>query len=69
MNLPRVRTIGEIAKLIKEQDPDTAITENCLRNWCIDGTIPYAKAGNKYLINLDVVIELVNGLKKGGATA
>lgn len=64
MNVPRVRTIGETAKFIREQDPETAITEYCLRQWCIDGTIPYAKAGTKYLVNLDAVINLVNTLKE-----
>ena len=64
MNVPRVRTIGETAKFIRKQDPETAITEHCLRQWCIDGTIPCAKAGTKYLVNLDAVINLVNTLKE-----
>lgn len=68
MNLPRVRTIGETAKFIKEQDPGSAITENCLRQWCIDGVIPCAKAGTKYLVNLDAVVGMFSK-KEEEATA
>ena len=41
---------------IKEARPGTAVTENCLGQLIKDGVLPVLKAGNKVLINLDVLI-------------
>ena len=51
--VPRYRTIKECAKLIKEIDNDTAITEYYIRKLCRYGEIIYRKSGTKSLVNLD----------------
>lgn len=54
----RVRTIRETANIIKEMDPDTQLTEKTIRKMVSEGTIPSFKTGNKYLINVDKLIEM-----------
>ena len=54
----RVRTIRETAEIIKEMDPDTQLTEKTIRKMVSEGTIASFKTGNKYLINVDKLIEM-----------
>lgn len=51
----RIRTISQAFREIKEDDPQTAVTEYRLRQLVIDGVIPSTKSGSKYLIDLDKV--------------
>ena len=53
LKVPKMRTIKECINEIKELDPHTAVTEYHLRQL----TIPRVKAGKKYLVNLDTVLE------------
>ena len=53
----RMRSIKDTAKYFRENDPNTEITEFTLRKMISEGTIPAIKTGNKYLINLDAVLE------------
>ena len=63
--LPRMRTITETIRLLKEQDPDTCLTETALRRMVISGELPsVVKVGSKYLINVD---RLINYLNEGTA--
>ena len=55
--IPVVLTVKNAVHKIKEDCPGTAITENYLRQLIKDGVLPELKAGNKVLINLDVLIE------------
>ena len=57
LKVPKMRTIKECINEIKELDPHTAVTEYHLRQLTITGVIPRVKAGKKYLINLDTVLE------------
>ena len=57
-NVPRIRSIRETAKMFKEMDPNTEITENTLRKMIAEGTIPVLKTGNKFLINVDLLIKM-----------
>lgn len=52
-----MRTIHEAAEEIRKVDPSTAISENHIRRLALNGTILRVKAGKKYLINLDKLIE------------
>ena len=56
-SVPRLRTIHEAAEELKKVDPSTAISEYHIRRLMLEGTIPHVKAGKKYLINLDKLIE------------
>ena len=55
--MPRMRTISETFKHIKETDPDTKLTYWAFRNMVITGRIPSNFAGRKYLINIDLLDE------------
>lgn len=56
----RIRSIKETAQFFKEMDPDTQLTEKTIRRMIDNGVIPTLKSGNKYLINIDVLIEMFN---------
>ena len=58
--IPVVLTVKDAVHKIKEDCPGTAITENYLRQLIKDGVLPELKAGNKVLINLDVLIEYLS---------
>jgi len=48
-------------------DAQTAVTPNALRRMVISGQIPCTKAGKKYLIDLDVLLEYLRGTKPNKA--
>jgi excisionase family DNA binding protein len=52
-----MRTIRDTAKWFKDHDPETEITEFAIRQMIKEGTIPAVKTGNKFLVNLDAVLE------------
>ena len=56
----RMRSIREVAKYFKDMDPDTQISEKALRNMVADNSIPYIKTGVKYLLNLDLLLDIFN---------
>lgn len=46
---------------IKEAARETGLTYCCLRRWILSGEFTYfIKSGNRYLINLDRLIEFLN---------
>ena len=51
----RMRTIGEAAAWLRENDPETSFTPTALRRLVISGTLPSVRIGSKYLINLDTL--------------
>ena len=55
--IPIVLTVKDAVHKIKEDCPNTAVTEHYLRQLIRDGVLPNLRAGNKQLINLDVLIE------------
>ena len=59
MDIPRMRTIPECATMLKELDPDTAITLTALRNKVKRGEIPAVSVGSKRLINFDLLLEIL----------
>jgi hypothetical protein len=61
--MPRIRTLAETYKCLKEMDTETAITKNALRRMVITGNVPCVKVGKKYLIDLDVLFEYLKGTK------
>ena len=68
--LPRMRTITETIKLIREQDPNTCLTETALRRMVIAGVLPaVVKVGTKYLVNVDSLILFLNGDVPGSGPA
>ncbi len=59
--LPKMRTIKEAVAEFRSADPATAITETYLRRLVVTGQVPHVKAGNKYLINMDVLSHFLEG--------
>ncbi len=58
--IARMRTIDEAFAYLKEKDPETALTRYYLRQLVLSGAVPSAKAGRKYLVNLDRLEEYLN---------
>lgn len=56
----RMRTIKEAAAELREMDEKTAITEYRLRQLVLSGAVPSFQAGNKYLLNMDLLIEYIS---------
>ena len=55
--IPRMRTVGEAALELKKLDPNTAVTEYHIRRLAVSGKLPRLKAGKKYLINFDTLLD------------
>lgn len=53
-NIPTMLTINETAKI-------TNLAKHYIRSLVWDNKIVYIQAGNKYLINLDKLIQFLNG--------
>lgn len=58
MSIPRMRTIPECVAMLKELDPETAITITALRNMVKRGEVPAVPVGSKSLINFDMLLEM-----------
>ena len=57
--IPRMRTAPKIVAEIKALDADTEITEYYVRQLVKEGAVPVVWAGNKALINLNDVLNLL----------
>ena len=57
----RMRSVKETARILKEQDPNTELTEYTLRKLISEGTLPVIRTGTKFLINVDLLLDLCNG--------
>jgi len=55
-----MRTINEAVILIKESDPDSAITYHSIRKLCDQNVFTVVKIGKKYLINFDELLNYLN---------
>lgn len=54
-SIPEMLTLAEASKR-------TGISYSRLRTWCVQGQIVYIKAGSKFLVNLDRLIDFLNGV-------
>lgn len=53
-DIPRMATIKQASQI-------TGIAEHALRLWCINKQIVYVRCGSKYLVNIDRLVEFLNG--------
>lgn len=60
MTVPRMRTLPEAMEELKAADPNTAYTLRALRAAVNKGEIPIVAVGNKRLINLDALFEMLS---------
>jgi len=58
--IPKMRTVNEVYKLLKDNDPDCKISERYIRELANTGQIVHRKSGRKILINLEKFIEFLN---------
>ena len=61
MATPRMRTARGAVELLKELDPGTEVTEHYVRQLIKTGILPSVRAGVKYLVNVDLLIEYLKG--------
>ena len=54
-----MRSIYEALDLIKENDPNTALTYNSIKQLCVDGKIRCFNSGKKVILNYDDLIALI----------
>ncbi|MEE3499279.1 MAG: hypothetical protein VZS12_09145 [Ruminococcus bromii] len=57
--LPRMRTLDECFKELKQLDENTAVSKYFIRQLALSGAIPCVMCGAKRLINFDALIELL----------
>ena len=55
-----MRTIPETFNELKKADPETAYTLRALRAAVNRGELPVVRVGNKRLVNLDKLFEMLN---------
>lgn len=56
-----VRTIKGALEEIKSRDPKSEITEYAIRRMVKENKIPYIRSGKKYLINVQSLLNYLNG--------
>lgn len=60
-NIVRMRTIKQCCEYFKSEDPETSISEYYIRILAKQNKVPVFRTGVKQLINLDKLIEYLNG--------
>lgn len=61
----RYRSVRETAKILKEMDQGTELTEYTLRKMIAEGTIPAIKTGVKFLLDVDYIIDTLGATATG----
>lgn len=51
--MPRMRTIKDAVRSIKESDPGSAFSEYALRKMVREGIVPHIMVGNRALVDID----------------
>lgn len=62
--MARMRTAEGALEVIREQDPDTAVTLRMIRRLINTGALPYVPVGRKKLINVDGLMAYLEGKKE-----
>ncbi len=63
---------GESSKTyytLREAVKETGLSAYFLRNGCKAGTVPHAKSGNRYYINVPLLLERLNASESAGRGA
>ncbi len=54
-----LRSIKKVFDMVKQEDPDTAITVHTIRMWCKEGKIKCLTAGNKILVDVQSLMDYI----------
>ena len=55
-----LRSIKKTLDMVKQNDPETAITVHTIRMWCKEGKIKYLTAGNKILVDVESLMDYIS---------
>lgn len=66
--LPRMRTVDNAVKEMKQADPGTEVTSGLIKELVAQGKIAYQCVGNKKLINLDALMQYLATSSSGDYT-
>ena len=55
-----LRSIKKTFDMVKQNDPETAITVHTIRMWCKEGKIKYLTAGNKILVDVESLMDYIS---------
>ena len=55
-----LRSIKQSFDIIKQADPETAITVHTIRTWCKENKIKNLNSGNKTLVDIDSLLNYIN---------
>lgn len=55
-----LRSIKKAHDIIRQSDPDTAITVHTIRTWCKQDKVRYLNAGNRILVDIDSLMAYIN---------
>lgn len=61
MTTPRMRTAPGALEIIKQMDPDTAVTLRYIRRLIATETTPHVDVGRKELVNVDQLLKFLEG--------
>lgn len=59
-----IRTIKGALEEIKARDPKSEITMYAIRRMIKNNEIPFIRSGKKYLLNVEKLIDYINGIKE-----
>ena len=54
-----LRSIKQAYEIIRQEDPDTAISVYTIRLWCKENKIKYRKVGAKILVNMESLMDYI----------
>ncbi|MBE6154580.1 MAG: hypothetical protein E7163_03310 [Firmicutes bacterium] len=57
--MPKIRTLSSAINELKNIDPNCSLTLTALRRKIRNNELPYAKVGNKYLVDLDIIVKIL----------
>lgn len=55
-----LRSIKKVHDMIRQDDPDTAITVHTIRMWCKEGKVKSLNAGTKILVDVDSLMNYIS---------
>ena len=56
----RLRTFNAAIEQMRRDDPESCLTKHALRQMVLSGIVPHVRAGNKYLVNFDALMAVLN---------
>ena len=57
--MSKIRTLNKAIEELKKDDPKCALTLSALRKKVVNNEIPYSKSGNKYLVDVETLPQIL----------